>query len=86
MDVCFMDASDRSRRKKGISTFIATLLLIVLVVAAGVLIYSYTMGYLGGINAPRAAPPSRSRASQRSSTATDHILSTYTPRTSAPAW
>jgi hypothetical protein len=34
--------------RKGISTFIATLLLMVLAVSAGVVIYAYTMGYLGG--------------------------------------
>lgn len=36
------------RKSKGISTFIATLLLMVLAVSAGVVIYAYTMGYLGG--------------------------------------
>ncbi len=35
------------KKKRGISTFIATLLLIVLAVAAGVVIYAYVMGYLG---------------------------------------
>ena len=35
--------------KKGVSTFIAVLLLMALAVAAGVVIYSYTMGYLGGM-------------------------------------
>ena len=34
--------------RKGISTFIATLLLMVLAVSAGVVIYAYTMGYMGG--------------------------------------
>jgi uncharacterized protein (DUF2147 family) len=36
------------KNRKGISTFIATLLLMVLAVSAGVVIYAYTMGYLGG--------------------------------------
>jgi Rieske Fe-S protein len=36
------------RKKRGISTFIATLLLMVLAVSAGVVIYAYVMGYLGG--------------------------------------
>ena len=36
-------------RKKGVSTFIAVLLLMSLAVAAGVVLYSYTMGYLGGL-------------------------------------
>jgi hypothetical protein len=35
--------------KRGVSTFIAVLLLMALAVAAGVVIYSYTMGYLGGL-------------------------------------
>ena len=35
-------------KNKGISTFIATLLMMVLAIAAGVMIYAYTMGYLGG--------------------------------------
>jgi len=37
------------RERKGVSTFIAVLLLMALAVAAGVVIYSYTMGYLGGL-------------------------------------
>jgi hypothetical protein len=36
-------------RRRGVSTFIAVLLLMALAVAAGVVIYSYTMGYLGGM-------------------------------------
>jgi len=36
-------------KSRGISTFIATLLLMVLAVAAGAIIYAYTMGYLGGL-------------------------------------
>ena len=36
------------RKRSGISTFIATLLLMVLAVSAGVVIYAYTMGYMGG--------------------------------------
>lgn len=41
------------KKRKGISTFIATLLLMVLAVAAGVVIYAYTMGYLGGFTTPQ---------------------------------
>jgi hypothetical protein len=41
------------KNRKGISTFIATLLLMVLAVAAGVVIYAYTMGYLGGFGGPQ---------------------------------
>ena len=36
-------------KRRGVSTFIAVLLLMALAVAAGVVIYSYTMGYLGGM-------------------------------------
>ena len=35
---------------RGISTFIAVLLMMVLAVSAGVVIYTYTMGYLGGLS------------------------------------
>lgn len=40
---------NRVLRRKGVSTFIAVLLLMALAVAAGVVIYAYTMGYLGGL-------------------------------------
>lgn len=36
--------------RKGISTFVATLLLIVLAVGAGLVIYAYNMGYLGNFS------------------------------------
>ena len=42
-----------SKKRKGISTFIATLLLMVLAVSAGVVIYAYVMGYLGGFGGPQ---------------------------------
>ena len=37
-------------RRRGISSFIAVLLLMVLTVSAGAIIYAYTMGYLGGFH------------------------------------
>lgn len=37
-------------RRRGISNFIAVLLLMVLAVSAGAIIYAYTMGYLGGFH------------------------------------
>ena len=37
------------KSRRAVSTFIAVLLLMALAVAAGVVIYSYTMGYLGGM-------------------------------------
>lgn len=42
-----------AKNRKGISTFIATLLLMVLAVSAGVVIYAYTMGYLGSFGGPQ---------------------------------
>ena len=39
----------KARSPRGVSTFIAVLLLMVLAVSAGVVIYAYTMGYLGGL-------------------------------------
>jgi len=48
MLVCWYKAMIANRKEKGISTFIATLLLMVLAVSAGVVIYAYVMGYLGG--------------------------------------
>lgn len=40
------------KEKKGISTFIATLLLMMLATSTGVVIYTYTMGYVGGLGDP----------------------------------
>jgi hypothetical protein len=37
------------RKLRAVSTFIATLLLMILSFSAGVVIYSYTMGYLRGL-------------------------------------
>lgn len=37
------------RNRRAISTFIAVLLLMILAVAGGVVIYTYTMGYLGSL-------------------------------------
>ena len=42
-----MALRNRTWKAKGVSTFIAVLLLMVLAVAAGVVIYAYTMGFLG---------------------------------------
>ena len=39
----------KPRERRGVSTFIAVLLMMVLAVSAGVVIYAYTMGYLGGL-------------------------------------
>ncbi|MGB9879264.1 MAG: archaellin/type IV pilin N-terminal domain-containing protein [Anaerolineae bacterium] len=38
------------KSKKGVSPIIATLLLIVIAVAAGVVVYSFVMGFIGGVS------------------------------------
>ncbi len=63
-------------KKDGISTFIATLLLMVLAVSAGVVIYAYTMGYLGNFNLMGGNP-----TLQVQSTAEVGGYFTSTPRT-----
>ena len=40
---------NKLKEQRGISTFIAVLLLMVLAVSAGVVLYAYTMGYLGNL-------------------------------------
>lgn len=61
-------------KRKGISTFIATLLLVVLAVAAGVVIYAYTMGYLGGFGQPTQMG---AIAVDTSSVTSDGVLTAY---------
>ena len=51
-----MISRKRPWKEKGISALIATLLLIVLVFGVGVLIHTYTMGYIGGTQVPKANP------------------------------
>jgi hypothetical protein len=43
-----MKMKRRSRAKKGFSAIIASLILMLLAVAAGVVVYSYVMGWIGG--------------------------------------
>ena len=59
-------------RSRGISTFIATLLLMVLAVAAGAIIYAYTMGYLGGLGSTKT-PGTLSLDSATADASTDDI-------------
>jgi len=64
------------KRKKGVSTFIAVLLLMALAVAAGVVIYAYTMGYLGGLggtNLPGALSLDTARCEGTTRTLTAYI-------------
>ena len=66
----------RIRRKRGVSTFIAVLLLMALAVAAGTVIYSYTMGYLGGLggtNLPGALSLDTARCEESTNTMTAYI-------------
>ena len=60
---------------RGISTFIATLLLMVLAVAAGAIIYAYTMGYLGGLGSSKT-PGTLSLDSAKASVS-DHKITAY---------
>jgi FlaG/FlaF family flagellin (archaellin) len=62
-----------SNYHKGISTFIAALLMILLAVAAGVVIYSYTMGYLGGLG----GSPQTGAMSLDSSTGSTTAITSY---------
>lgn len=63
------------KKKKGVSTFIAVLLLMALAVAAGVVIYSYTMGYLGGIGG--TSLPGALSLDAASCNGTTHVLTAY---------
>ena len=64
-----------AKNRKGISTFIAVLLLILLAVAAGVVIYAYTMGYLGGLGGTsRQGAVSLDSASLNGTT---HVMTAY---------
>jgi hypothetical protein len=65
-------------KRKGISTFIATLLLMVLAVSAGVVIYAYTMGYMGGFGGTdMLGALSLDQATMSEGTAIDGTISAY---------
>lgn len=62
--------------RKGVSTFIAVLLLMALAVAAGVVIYAYTMGYLGGLggtNLPGALSLDTTKCEESTKTLTAYV-------------
>jgi hypothetical protein len=63
------------RRNTGVSTFIAVLLLMALAIAAGVVIYSYTMGYLGGLGG--TSLPGAMSLDTSKCNGTSHILTAY---------
>lgn len=67
------------RNNKGISTFIATLLLMVLAVSAGVVIYAYTMGYLGGFGGTEQLGSMSVDESSATAGYYDSATSTYHP-------
>ena len=48
-------STKRSRSKAGVSPVIATILLILIAIAAGVIIYTYTIGFLGTAGTPGGA-------------------------------
>jgi hypothetical protein len=66
----------RLRVSRGISSFIAVLLLMVLAVSAGTVIYSYTMGYLGNLGGVEGSQ-TFGRMSLDSAVYTDEGLTAY---------
>jgi len=62
-------------KDRGISTFIAVLLLMVLAVSAGVVIYAYTMGYLGGLGGTQT--PGAMSLDTATCNGTTHVLTAY---------
>ena len=62
-------------KSRGISTFIATLLLMVLAVAAGAIIYAYTMGYLGGLGGQKT--PGTLSLDSAIAKASEHKITAY---------
>ena len=63
------------KNRKGISTFVAVLLLILLAVAAGVVIYAYTMGYFGNLGG--TSTPGTISLDTASINGTTHVLKAY---------
>jgi FlaG/FlaF family flagellin (archaellin) len=63
----------RRYKYRGISTFVAVLLLMVLAVSAGAVIYAYTMGYLGGLGGT-TTPGTLSLDSATGNATTDDII------------
>ena len=68
-----------TRAQRGVSTFIATLLMMVLAVSAGVVIYSYTMGYLGGLGG--TSTPGAMSLDTASCDGATHVLTAYVRNT-----
>lgn len=60
---------------RGISTFIAVLLMMVLAVSAGVVIYSYTMGYLGSLGSTQT--PGAISLDTATCSGTTHVMTAY---------
>ena len=63
------------QERKGISTFIAVLLMMVLAVSAGVVIYSYTMGFLGGLGSTQI--PGAMSLDTATCSETTHVMTAY---------
>ena len=62
-------------KKRGVSTYIAVLLLMVLAVSAGVVLYSYTMGALGGLGGTQT--PGAMSLDTAKVNGTTHIMTAY---------
>jgi len=63
------------KNRKGISTFVAILLMILLAVAAGVVIYAYTMGYFGNLGG--TSTPGTISLDSASLNGTTHVMKAY---------
>ena len=63
------------RNSRGISTFVAVLLLILLAVAAGVVIYAYTMGYFGNLGG--TSTPGTISLDSATLNGTTHVMKAY---------
>jgi hypothetical protein len=64
-----------SKEHRGISTFIAVLLLMVLAVSAGVVLYTYTMGYLGNLGGTQT--PGAMSVDTAKLNATTNVMTAY---------
>ena len=63
------------KENRGISTFIAVLLLMVLAVSAGVVLYAYTMGYLGNLGGTQT--PGAMSVDTAKLNATTNVMTAY---------
>ena len=65
------------RAKRAFSPVIAALILMLLAVAAGVVVYSYTMGWLGGATTTAGGTQGRLQFDSLHATASDDVIKIY---------